>query len=418
MTSDLLNDYHDIQQIAAGQELQWEDQEGESTFRAGYRLADMLELPALSRGISQSGLSASLPLGNEGPTTSGQSVKGLNISSHTSSIISRSEPGVLSPSEQISQKVHPEMQNDEAECSPAKMPRLAASATINTAPPHSVAGSGNNVNSFDNMRRNRLNSMTDMNNKPSPSKSGGLMDLSQVKVDEIDEKSPDEVFVPKSKFTKLNDTITKCKKYVKVHCLDAVNSEKTASNNELNGTFTMDPEASQIPLSAVPNVDSLQLCRCVKSQIETLNGNPVTNNGIHAGSNMNENSVCAKCSCLVKPHSDITGSQLESHDPNDDSGTSTLMNSQATVSTLNNSQDLSGISEYMDIAYTGNQNNRIRTLSSSTVNLSDTFSKEGSMGSVSHNGTVVSKAAKVHAARSIKFEDGDGSRRGSGGKRV
>ena len=443
MTSDLHYNYVDIQQIASGQELQWEDQSGESTFRAGYRLADMLELPTLSRKLSYSGPSStvSVPSSVRGVLSSSSvlpSVKETNLatSSHTSTLLFKPEASVSSMSEPMSQTRQSEMITDEAECSPAKACRLAVTAT-NTAPPHRVVGSGNNVHSFDDIRRNRLNAVTDVNNKPSPGKSDVLMDLTQIKVDEIDENSPEEVFAPKSKFTKLNDTITKCKKYVKLHSSDSKKSENVASNSGLNGTFTldstftMDPAASQVPLSAVPNVDTLmsaqkntshcdrvgqfpsQKCQCVKLHNEPLSRNPDTNNGING---VTENSICDKCSCFVKTHYDVTGSQIDTQDPNDDSGTSTLMNSQATVSTLNNSQELSGISEYMDIAYTRKSRNGI--LSSNTVNLSDTFTKGDSLGPVVHNGAVFSKTGKVHAARSIKFEDADSSRRGSGGKLV
>ena len=55
MTSDLHNEYTAIQQIAAGQELQWEDQLENSTFRPGYRLADMLDLPSLSKKLTSPG---------------------------------------------------------------------------------------------------------------------------------------------------------------------------------------------------------------------------------------------------------------------------------------------------------------------------------------------------------------------------
>ena len=56
MTSDLQNEYTSIQQIAAGQELQWEDQLEDSTIRPGYRLSEMLDLPCLSRKLSLPGI--------------------------------------------------------------------------------------------------------------------------------------------------------------------------------------------------------------------------------------------------------------------------------------------------------------------------------------------------------------------------
>ena len=445
MTSDLHNDYVEIQQIASGQELQWEDQSGDSTFRPGYRLVDMLELPALSRKLTVSGASSSVCI----PACSVQELNSASIS-HTATILSRSEASAASLSEPISQKLQSEMLTEDAECSPAKTRRLDISAT-NTAPPCRVASSGNDFPSVDNIKRNRLTAVTDINKKPSPGKAGALLDLSQIKVDEVDEKSPDEVFVPKSKFTNINDTIMKCKKYVKLHTADSEKTECLASNTELNGTFTldstftMDPSTSQVPLSAVPNVDSVtsthkntsycdkvnilsgQICQCAKLQTETSNRNPETNKSSIGVSDINKNSICDKCSCVVKPHSDILGSQLNTSDPNDDSATSTLVNSQATVSTLNDSQNLSGISQYMDIAY--NRNHRNGILSSQSVNLSETFT----LGSVLHDDTLVSsetlvnyetlvssetlgsKTTKAHAARSIKFEDGDSARRGSGG---
>ena len=58
MTSDLVNEYKAIQQIAAGQELQWEDETENSSFRPGYRFTDMLDLPSL--------LKKRLPTGSTG----------------------------------------------------------------------------------------------------------------------------------------------------------------------------------------------------------------------------------------------------------------------------------------------------------------------------------------------------------------
>lgn len=55
MTSDLQNDYMDIQQIAAGQELQWEDLPEDSSFRSRYKLADMVNLPCLSKKLTLTG---------------------------------------------------------------------------------------------------------------------------------------------------------------------------------------------------------------------------------------------------------------------------------------------------------------------------------------------------------------------------
>ena len=55
MTSDLVNEYKAIQEIAAGQELQWEDQTENSSFRPGYRFTDMLDLPSLLKKRLSSG---------------------------------------------------------------------------------------------------------------------------------------------------------------------------------------------------------------------------------------------------------------------------------------------------------------------------------------------------------------------------
>ena len=260
-----------------------------------------------------------------------------------------------------------------------------------------------------------------------------LMDLSKITVDEIDEKSPDEDYVPKQKFLKLNDTITKCKKYVRLHTVETETQNSGASSSKvglnetfnLDGTFTMDPSNSSVPLSVVPCVDGIQpavssaesQCRNSKFVSETGSRDSLCPNQFE----INRNTSCDKCKCAIKPHFETEpGSLSHCCDPNDDSGASTLVNSQATVSTLNDSQNLSSVSEFSDIDITKCTNKIIGRLNntdkygSQSSNLSDTFTKFDS-SSVSTQRDVESipagaTGAKAHVARSIKFEEGDNSK--------
>lgn len=284
-----------------------------------------------------------------------------------------------------------------------------------------------------------LNTATDVyiNSNSSPVRNCSEMDFSRVKVDEIDDKSPEDDYVPKTKFTKINDTITKCKKYVRLHTADLVKNEELASHSELNesynldGTFTLDPSSSNVPLSAIPCVDnvpsahhssecsnSAHFCQCAKLETEFSNRNPDYRNTNNRFSMLNRNSTCDKCKCAVKPHSEtLTGSQHGAHDPNDDSGASTLVNSQATVSTLSDSQNLSSILEYVDVARTSHgtlltKNHRNRFLSTQPGSLSETFTKDDAVCSVAHD----QSDPKVHAARSIKFDEEGGRENVIGGK--
>ena len=258
-----------------------------------------------------------------------------------------------------------------------------------------------------------------------------LMDLSKITVDEIDEKSPEEDYVPKQKFLKLNDTITKCKKYVRLHTVETETQNSGASSSKaglnetfnLDGTFTMDPSNSSVPLSVVPCVDGIQpavccaewQCRNSKFLSETGSRDSLCPNQFE----INRNTSCDKCKCAIKPHSE-TGSLSYCCDPNDDSGASTLVNSQATVSTLNDSQNLSSVSEFSDIDIAKCTNKILGRLNntdkygSQSSNLSDTFTKFDS-SSVSTQGDVESIPAgatgvKAHVARSIKFEEGNNSK--------
>ena len=259
-----------------------------------------------------------------------------------------------------------------------------------------------------------------------------LMDLSKITVDEIDEKSPEEDFVPKPKFLKLNDTITKCKKYVRLHTVETETQNSEANSkaglNEtfnLDGTFTMDPSNSSVPLSVVPCVDGIQPavscveCQCRNSKFvrETGSRDSLCPNQFE----INRETSCDKCKCAIKPHSETEpGSLSLCCDPNDDSGASTLVNSQATVSTLNDSQDLSSVSEFSDIDIAKCSNKILGRLNntdkygSQSSNLSDTFTKFDSSSVSTHRdvGSIPAGAtgARAHVARSIKFEEGDNSK--------
>ena len=259
-----------------------------------------------------------------------------------------------------------------------------------------------------------------------------LMDLSKITVDEIDEKSPEEDYVPKQKFLKLNDTITKCKKYVRLHTVETETQNSGASSSKaglnetfnLDGTFTMDPLNSSVPLSVLPCVDGIQPaiscaeCRCRNSKFvnETGSRSSLCPNQFE----INRKTSCDKCKCAIKPLSETEpGSLSHCCDPNDDSGASTLVNSQATVSTLNGSQNLSSVSEFSDIDITKCTNiilgrlNNTEKYGSQSSNLSDTFTKfDSSSVSTHRDGESIpagATGAKAHVARSIKFEEGDNS---------
>ena len=306
------------------------------------------------------------------------------------------------------------------DCSPAKIPRVESPTA-----PAMVDRFRNSQTSCNGLVKPKTN-FTGCSDSGSPLNTGSLMDLSQIKVDEVDDKSPEDDYVPKSKFTKINDTITKCKKSVRLHTSEMKVNEKSAGNckSELNetfsldGTFTMDPSSSHVPLSAVPCVDNISSaqqnicnidkqtlpsassCQCSKSR-RNINGNFES-----VVSENNKQSNCDMCKCAIEPHSEIhSGSGLQSCDPNDDSGASTLINSQATVSTLRDSQNLSGFS---DIVHSKCVNKGY--CSSQSDNLSDTFTKDdSSYGSsiLSCPEVIGNSSTKVHAARSIKFEEKD-----------
>ena len=330
-------------------------------------------------------------------------------------------------------------------CSAAKSPFTVSAVGI--AVPAKIEHPGNGQFSCNGQTNNTTNKQT-YKSSLAQMETDSMMDLSKIKVDEIDEKSPEEDYAPKAKFLKLNDTITKCKKYVRLHTAEQEGRTSLASSNNselnetftLDGTFTMDPSSSCVPRFVVPCVDSLQSskvsvckseviescpeCKCRKSQV--VNKTASSKNSCLNPFEIKRKTPCDTCKCAIEPHSEIE-STSPSHfpDPNDDSGASTLVNSQATVSTLSDSQNLSSLSDITDVDYTKcpkTRGFRNSNKCSQSENLSDTFTKLNFSlpltDKAGDNNAAVNTGMKVHAARSIKFDEGDNSKSSSNGKQI
>lgn len=177
--------------------------------------------------------------------------------------------------------------------------------------------------------------------------------------------SPDLEELTKSRFAKVNDTITKSKKFSKLHTNTVLPSGKSKSrrslideeSSDLDGTFTIDPASNNIPPSVIPCVDCVSEYTRSKDTVITLLSVKPCNKCVK-DEEMTSQSIRKNGDCYcteIEPAQKYTtcidslqtGSQSE-YGPENDSGTSTIVDqsansvaSLASVSTLVDGQNLS-----------------------------------------------------------------------------
>ena len=95
--------------------------------------------------------------------------------------------------------------------------------------------------------------------------------------DDNDDESP-EIILKESKFSKINDTITKCKKFSHLHVKPTMDKVTEEKEENLDNTFTIDPSDNLIPLSVIPHVDDVP-CTCVtaSTSLSVINSESLSN---------------------------------------------------------------------------------------------------------------------------------------------
>ena len=177
-------------------------------------------------------------------------------------------------------------------------------------------------------------------------------------------QSPNRSLNRGSKFSKINDTMTKCKKFSNLHVKpNQVTNEGTGSS-PLEDTFTIDPEVNPLPVSQIPHVD--------REGDDNVGCNRRLSNAVIDGKQMCLKRMSAEMKCSQNSKNDRDGPCLHVEPALDysycvdnlqagtvegnDSGASTLIDqsansigSLASVSTLidgqNRSQNLSGMED-------------------------------------------------------------------------
>lgn len=299
-----------------------------------------------------------------------------------------------------------------------------------------------------------------------------VLQKANVHTDE-DDKSPDRNIPTGSRFSQINDTITKSKKYSHLYVRPTCqqDTEKEYGKESLDDTFTIDPSVNPLPESAIPHVDDGNVrkcdigsrnvcgsviakgsCKCAQSL--TINGQTCSRNChsprnsvpllncSQANKSCESQGIQSETSHIVEPAENYSycvdepqiGSQPSSGE--NDSGTSTLVDqsnnsvgSLASVSTLvdggqNLSQNLSGLDDKADGEEKGVTNNK-HVPSTSTEKL---HREERSKSKVSST-TVIKPRPDVletketasmekcvnKAIRSIKFDNTENAPSPSGG---
>ncbi|XP_052801091.1 uncharacterized protein LOC128231881 [Mya arenaria] len=496
LTSDLAGSYSEVLARVGGQEVTWGDSEIGVTYTRGYTLADMLRLPTTA-------------LKFEDPNTDVSEVECPAVAGSKRVFQFTAPP----------QSAGPSLPYQVDECSPPKAKRMMLAPSRsqqpagrvnhrgqreviipNTQGPRfkhrsqsesygrrrrsfsqpesqmdkkSFNSSGNNGKCrdhrvTDNRSRSFNNSSKHKNFTKSDSQKPVSGESVRTTVDHVNanEDASPERDLSHSKFSHINDTITKCKKFSHIHHVNPNDIQETISEEEsekLDDTFTIDPNENCIPSSILPHVDDIDISSVSKSVIKenensalcsyANKNSPVksmtkthsyTSNLCEAGG-LNSTFSCDSDSRQVEPALNYSNCVEESQTGlpvslgENESGTSTIVDqsansvaSLASVSTLidgpqNLSQNLSGTEETSQCGERQGRDNvielnstilcgdaRPETVSKSLKHKTVTKSKSTETGVKSYTVTKSSqvgseKPVVSKAMRSIQFDDSEKS---------
>ncbi|XP_060552819.1 kinesin-like protein KIF18A isoform X2 [Ruditapes philippinarum] len=409
LTSDLSEDYASIQKRVAGQELCWGDEECGSIYTCGYTLADMLDLPSLrlkpdpnqQECIKERKERCSEPkkLGAvfEFTATQHEARDNQIPANYPFKVVDECSPPkakrVMLPASQPPQstsKVYRPGGGQSARGSyktgltPTKSrftPSKSRSFTESSSSYNSVknltknTGQNNSKVSRNLLGENKTN--TSVSKKPNDRKRNLHRRSASVgsSVDFDTDESLELEAMPKSRFNKINDTMTKCKKFSSSHSKSSMSLVKSHTRRILiveeesnhDGTFTIDPDCLDIPASVIPCVDcdsennksvkisvvsdSYKTChKCAKEMNVNSYNNIKLDNGIcDTRSTSLKTSHCGELNVEPAQRYTTCVEQLPvDYGPENDSGTSTIVDqsansvtSLASLSTLVDGQNLS-----------------------------------------------------------------------------
>ncbi|XP_052270008.1 uncharacterized protein LOC127871276 isoform X2 [Dreissena polymorpha] len=362
LTSDLVSMYEGVNRWAAGQEVSWEDSEqgGEDSYVRGYTLEQMLDLPVLG-------------LKHESADTQDMPILDKPVAEENK-VFRFTATSVNTAPQSFPQRVD--------ECSPPKAKRMMlapscsqpaamrvkghrgvttpnqsrsnvrsksqseGSSQRHRLPSNLASGGGGNHRDNNCPQKTEYPSRVFSNSSRRPANNSRSKLSNSVNTSDDFEDSCPASDITKSKFSHVNDTITKCKKFSNLHVKsDSVQETiPEADSDNLDNTFTIEPTVNP---EVLPHVDSTCHTSVNKSNLMNEHGETVAD--VY---NPDPEPALNYSNCVDESRTGLSNNLGEN-----DSGTSTIVDqsansvtSLASVSTLvdgpqNSSQNLSGLDE-------------------------------------------------------------------------